>query len=292
MGLALIEDGTKLRGATRSGKIGEMTWQNRETGEVWNFLREHDGKLEGDQSSLRISRKAKAWDERGFADLGFLSAMVFSDNMFNKAPRPSRASKGVKDSFLEHLFRGIMVYHRRVDLESSLCFCTLREFMKNPDLSTRPKRSSHRFVEPKEVFQEQLGGWIKIKEKGELVELTRNPERYLTMTQVFVDLTNEEINDLRLENCRGNTPQNPVGYDLLPSANTRPSPLVTDKIVIPMDMDDSIKVVEFANATQGRYTASYVKSAPATRLVRGQDPQILIMKSLKPRLHILNLSWR
>lgn len=34
VGLALVEEGTKLRGATRSGRTGEMVWTNEETGEI------------------------------------------------------------------------------------------------------------------------------------------------------------------------------------------------------------------------------------------------------------------
>lgn len=214
--------------------------------------------------------------------------MVFSDNLFNKDPRTSNPTKGIKGSFLDSITPEVVVC-RRVDLESSLCFSLLKDFLLNPLYSERPHLKTHKFKVSNPIFQSELGGWMKLKDENQLVELTRNKDH--SATDVFVELTEEKINDLRYKNVRGDTPQNPVGYDLMPSSNTRPSPLVTSKRVVPIDMDASIKLVEFANATNGKYTSEYVKSAPPVRLIRGMDPQILIMKSLKPRIHLLNISW-
>lgn len=283
VGLALVEEGSKLRGATRSGRVGEMVWKNKETDEVWNFLKEHNGKLEGTRTSMGAPVKASAWDNRGYADLGFLSAMVFTDNLFNKKANPSKASEGVKDSFLAEADVP-QIFYRKVEIESSVCFTLLREFMKDENLSMRPKLASHGFKVPSETFQCDLGGWIKVLKEGKFVKMTRNT-MYST-TESFEELM-AKINDPRLRNVRGHTPQNPVGFDLLPSNSTRPSPYVTNKRVLPVPHEVSLKLVDFAVKTEGKYTSEYVKHIRTEKPI-GKPGEVWVRKGDSNEWTLLN----
>lgn len=257
VGLALVEEGTKLRGATRSGKTGEMVWKHVDTEEVWNFLKTHDGKLEG-SSVYNSPVKPSAWDKRGYADLGFLSAMVFADDLLNQTPRASKASEGVKGSFLDSITPEVIT-HRRVDLESSLCFVLLKDFLKDLELCSRPALRTHRCFPSSKTFRCDLGGWIKILKEGAMVKLTPNMQYSTTES---INTLMKKINDMSLKNVRGHTPQNPVGFDLLPSVRTRPTPYVTNKRILPVNIETSLKLVKFAQSTGNKYTSEYVHRFP------------------------------
>lgn len=257
VGLALVEDGTKLRGATRSGRTGEMVWENKVSGEIWNFLKTLDGSLEGDKTSRATPVKPSAWDNRGYADLGFLSAMVFSDNLFNKNRKMANASPGIKGSFLDWITPEV-VLHRRVDLESSLCFSVLRDYLRDPELSLRLPLASHGHQKANFWFQCDLGGWMSISRK----DVNVRPNLAMTSTEEF-KILHDKINDPRTPLVKGHTPSNPVGFDLFPSDNVRPTPyVVRGKKIHPVPEGTSLKLIEFAIRTQGKYTGDYVKRIP------------------------------
>lgn len=148
VGLSLGGNGTVLRGATRSGKVGEMIWTDKSSGEIWNFLSIHNGRLEG-AGGYKPPTKASAWDNRGFADLGFLCSMVFTDNRFNDKPVRRNPVRGVKGSVWELVPLNRLVDN--LDTGSSVCFAWLREELRREELSTRPKKVSHRKTETKET---------------------------------------------------------------------------------------------------------------------------------------------
>lgn len=97
--------------------------------------------------------------------------------------------------------------------------------------------------------------------EGAKVNLKPNPG--MTNPESFERLMNK-INDIRLRNVRGHTPQNPVGYDLLPSNSTRPTPWVVGNRmkVLPVKAEVSEKLVEYAIRTEGKYTSEYVHKIP------------------------------
>lgn len=267
VGLCLENSGEVLRGATRSGRIGQMIWRDKSTDEIWNFLSTFNGRLEGDRTSGISPRKESAWDKRGYADLGFLSAMVFSDNMFNNNPHKKSPIQAVKESVWNRV--DLNPWVDNLETGSTLCFSRLRMLMSDPGLSEKSKLRQRGCKKAPEEFICDLGGWMKVRK-----------ERLDGIKHVGTAAESTK-------NVTGHTPSNPVGFDLMPSASTRPTPFVLElkTKVKPPRTEVIQKLAEFAERTKHQFTGGFLSSNP---LPPGSGFRTIVVDLDKARAEVQN----